>query len=298
MTFEQLSIFVAVAEREHLTDAAGVIGLTPSAVSSAIRKLEAYYRVTLFNRVGRRIELTAEGRTFLDEARAVLARARTAELMLAEMGGLARGSIVVHASQTVASYWLPPLLMRFHAAHPGIELMLTIGNTQSVAAAVRDGLADAGFVEGLVDDPVLRVTKVADDALLVVTGPDHPWADGRWLAASDLVEGTGWIMREPGSGTRQAFEDALLAEGVDPANLKVVLTLPSNEAVLSATRAGPCAAVVSGMAAEAQLFEGVLVRAGYDLPARTFSCLRHKERRASRAVEALLGMAMPGGGSR
>lgn len=65
MTFEQLSIFVAVAEREHLTKAAFSIGLTPSAVSSAIRNLETSYGVELFHRVGRRIELTNEGRVFL-----------------------------------------------------------------------------------------------------------------------------------------------------------------------------------------------------------------------------------------
>jgi len=139
MTFEQLSIFVAVAEREPLTRAAAAIGLPPSAVSPAIRNLEASYQVAPLHRVGRRIELTAEGRLFLEEARATLARARAAELMLSELGGLSRGRLAIHASQTVASYWLPPLLMRFHADYPGIELELTIGNTASVAKAVHAG---------------------------------------------------------------------------------------------------------------------------------------------------------------
>ncbi|MGO7645885.1 LysR family transcriptional regulator, partial [Rhizobium ruizarguesonis] len=76
MTFEQLAIFVAVAEREHLTKAAFEIGLTPSAVSSSIRNLETSYGVELFHRVVRRIELTYEGRVFLGEARATLARAK------------------------------------------------------------------------------------------------------------------------------------------------------------------------------------------------------------------------------
>ncbi len=77
MTFEQLSIFVAVAERQHLTKAAEALRLTPSAVSAAIKVLEGFYNVQLFHRVGRGIELTEAGRVFLDEAKAVLSRAQS-----------------------------------------------------------------------------------------------------------------------------------------------------------------------------------------------------------------------------
>ncbi|MGV8936370.1 MAG: LysR substrate-binding domain-containing protein [Allorhizobium sp.] len=287
MTFEQLSIFVAVAERQHLTQAAAAIGLTPSAVSSAIKTLERFYSVELFHRVGRRIELTGEGRAFLDEAKATLARVRSAELMLSEMGGLARGALSIHASQTIASYWLPPVLMRFHAQYPGIALQLTIGNTRSVAEAVRDGIADIGFVEGALDEPALAIGRLADDEILIVTGPDHPFADGRPLNAADLIEATTWVMREPGSGTRSAFEAILATHGLDPASMRIVLELPSNEAVLSAVRFGSCATVVSGIAAETQLLDGRLIRARFDLPARQFSVLRHKERHASKAAAML-----------
>lgn len=148
MTFEQLAIFVAVAEREHLTRAAQAIRLTPSAVSASIKNLEAFYGVELFHRVGRRIELTQTGRVFLNEARATLARVRAAELMLSELGGLQRGQLNLYASQTIASYWLPPVMMRFHQAYPGIDLSLTIGNTRTVADAVIAGEAELGLVEG------------------------------------------------------------------------------------------------------------------------------------------------------
>ena len=79
MTLEQLRIFVGVAEREHMTRAAEALGVTQSAASAAIATLEARHDVPLFNRVGRGIELTEAGRMFLDEARAVLGRAATAE---------------------------------------------------------------------------------------------------------------------------------------------------------------------------------------------------------------------------
>ena len=133
MTLEQLRIFVAVAEREHVTRAAVDLNLTQSATSAAIAALEARYAIKLFNRIGRRIELTQAGRLFLVEARAVLARAATAETVLDDIAGLKRGSLRLAASQTVGNYWLPPLMHRYRASYPGIALALTIGNTETVA---------------------------------------------------------------------------------------------------------------------------------------------------------------------
>ena len=88
MTFEQLSIFIAVAERQHLTRAAASLGLTPSAVSASIKALESFYNVRLFDRVGRGIELSRDGQFFLKEARETLARVEAAETVLSELGGL------------------------------------------------------------------------------------------------------------------------------------------------------------------------------------------------------------------
>src|SRR3546814_5240325 len=91
MTLEQLRIFVAVAERQHVTRAAAALNVTQSAASAAIAALEARHDIRLFNRVGRGIELTEAGRRFLDEARAVLARAADAEQILADFGDMRRG---------------------------------------------------------------------------------------------------------------------------------------------------------------------------------------------------------------
>src|SRR5713101_882903 len=277
MTLEQLRIFVAVAERAHLTKAAAALHLTPSAVSSAVRALEHRYGVPLFHRVGRGIETTEAGRIFLGEARATLAHAQAAELALSELGGLKRGTLNIQASQTIASYWLPPVLVRFHDAHPAIDVRLIVGNTQSVARAVLDGTANLGFVEGEIDEPALSIRAVAEDRLIAVVAAKHPWADGRRILPNDLT-GARWIVREHGSGTRSAFESALRANGIEPAALKVAIELPSNEAVLAA---------VSELVAARHLHAGRLVAAGLDLPPRSFSMLRHRERYRTRASLAL-----------
>src|SRR6185437_15691485 len=107
MTLDQLRIFVAVAEREHMTRAAESLRLTQSTVSGAIQSLESQHQIVLFNRVGRRIELTQDGRFFLGQARNLLRAADATELSLLELRGLARGVVNIYASQTTGAYWLP-----------------------------------------------------------------------------------------------------------------------------------------------------------------------------------------------
>lgn len=287
MTLDQLAIFVAVAEREHLTRAAAALGLTPSAVSASIKALEAYYNVRLFDRVGRGIELTREGRAFLREAKETLARVKSAEAVLSELGGLRTGRLDVHASQTIANYWLPPRLLRFRQKHPGIEVHLTIGNTATVSAAVMEGTAELGFIEGTIDEPALALLPVMIDKLVIVTAPRRRKAGA--TAAAELA-GLCWIMREPGSGTRAVFEQALEARAIDPRDLQVVLILPSNEAVLTAVRTSDCATALSEVVVAPFVENGHLVVLDIALPPRQFTILRHKERHltaAAREFEAV-----------
>ncbi len=294
MTLDQLRIFVAVAERQHVTRAAEALNIVQSAASAAIASLEGRHGTKLFHRIGRRIELTEPGRAFLEEARAVLARVASAELMLEEFGGLQRGSLSVCASQTIAGYWLPRHLARYRRAHPRIEVRLTVGNTAQVAAAVHEGTAELGFVEGAVDDPALLSEEVARDQLVLVVGLDHPWAGRPRAEFAELAE-TEWVLREPGSGTRSVFEAELARAGVTSA-LRVMLELPSNEAVRAAVEAGAGAGVLSASVVAPSLEAGLLHRVHLDLPDRAFLVLRHRDRHYSRTAAALLQRDVIGSG--
>lgn len=293
MTLEQLALFVAVAERQHLTQGAQAAHRTPSAASAAIKALEQQYGVALFDRVGRGLVLTAAGAAFCEDAKAILARSRAAELALSEWRGVLRGTLDLHASQTVASYWLPTRLMAFHARYPQIEIRLSVGNTDSVTRAVREGRAELGFVEGRVQPPELLSSPLGHDRLRVVAAPDHPLAGRRRVGLARLVADSTWIMREPGSGTRSAFEAALRDAGIGPERLRVALSLPSNEAVLSAVQAGPSLAAISQLAAAPWLESGRLQPLAVALGERTFHALRHRERSLGAAAAALLGLQAP-----
>lgn len=285
MTLEQLRIFIAVAEREHLTRASEALNLTQSAVSSAIAALEARYGTKLFDRIGRGIALTEAGRLFLPEARAVLARTRAAEQTLNDATGGLRGTLNLAASQTVANFWLPERLARFHAAYSGLTLALTIGNTDRAAAKVLSGEADIAVVEGWVDDPRLAVTPLDGDRLVLIApmGLNLPQS----LTPADWA-GLRFIVREPGSGTRHILEDHLAAMGLRLNAGNLVMELPSNEAVRGVVEAGLGVSLQSELVAQRAIRSGLLQGVDIGLSPRSFYLLRLKERSGTRAEQAFM----------
>lgn len=293
MTLEQLRIFVAVAECEHMTRAAERLHLTQSATSAAIAALELRYATQLFHRVGRRIELTEIGQAFLIEARAVLARVAAATTVLTDLAGMTRGTLSLAASQTVGNYFLPPVMARYRQHFPGIVLDLQIGNTEQVAAWVHDGVVDLGVVEGDVDDHALTVDVVRDDELVLIVGAIHPWATQPGITPARFSE-SAWVLRETGSGTRAIAQTILTSAA---SNIRVAMELPSNEAVCAAVMAGAGASIMSRLAADARIASGDLVAVAADLPTRKFIQLRHKERYVTQAAREMMEMMRVGAAS-
>jgi len=293
VTLEQLRIFVAVAERQHVTEAARALNLAQSAVSHAISALETRHDARLFDRVGRRIELTEAGRALLVEARVILAQVDHAELTLSAFGRLERGTLSLMASQTIASYWLPRHLVTFRRAYPGIRIALSIGNTAQVAECITGGAVELGFVEGRIESEDLVYRPIARDQMVLVTGPDHPWQNGETkpgpLTNADLLAGD-WVLREPGSGTRLAFEEAMAQLDIPLKDMKIAMELPSNEAVRAAVEAGLGATALSASVCAASLEAGLLCPVRFRLPDRAFYLLRHGRRCESRIAAALMAM--------
>jgi DNA-binding transcriptional LysR family regulator len=294
MTLDQLRVFVAVAERQHVTRAAEALNMGQSAVSAAIGALEMRHGTKLFHRVGRGIALTEAGNLFLNAARGILAQVEVAESLLEDLNGGKRGTLLVQASQTIASYWLPRHLVAFHRMHPAVEIRLTVGNTAQVADAVHKGEAELGFVEGAVEDPALQSDAVARDSMVIVVGPEHPWASKTAALTPAQLTQTEWVLREPGSGTRSEFEQALNHFKLSIRDLNIALELPSNEAVRGAVEAGLGATAISASVASPSLEAGLLHQANLTLPERKFHVLRHAERFHSHAARAFLAVVRGG----
>ena len=287
MTLDQLHVFVAVAETLSMTRAAERLHLSQPAVSAAVAALEERHATRLFDRVGRRLELTEAGRLFLPEAREVLARADRARAMLDDLAGLARGSVRIAASQTVATYWLPRRMARFATQAPRIELTLAVGNSAQTAARVMNGDADVGFVEAPVADDLLAPTRIGGDRIALYAAADHPLAD-RTPTVADL-KAARWVLREPGSGTRDHAMAGLAQSGITAADMRICLELPSNGAALAAAEAGDMITAVSDLAAAPHLLAGTIRKLDWPLPERDFTMLVHRARIAGKATAAFIG---------
>jgi len=289
MTLTQLRIFLAVAASGHVTRAAETLGITQSAASAAIAALENQYQVKLFNRIGRSIQVSEAGDLFISEAQAVLDRADAAQRTLRELGGITVGHLEIAASQTIANYWLPRRLAMFHESFPGVVLNLSITNTRDVESAVVTGAADIGFVEGTTKAAQLILDIVDHDRLLLVASSKHwPNLDQGIIDIATVP----WIVREPGSGTREALETLCANAGYKWTDLNIVLELPSNEAVREAVEAGAGATLISSHVIASSLKTGALRTLKLDVAPRRYHMVRHRERFASAARRAFVEMIL------
>jgi DNA-binding transcriptional LysR family regulator len=287
MTLDQLRIFIAVAERGHVTRAAEVLGISQSAASGAIAALESRYGTKLFDRVGRGIELTETGRLFLREARAVLHRATMARAVLEDLAGHAAGTVAIAASQTIATYWLPRRLAAFHSANPGVRLNVVIRNTREVESAVVEGEVNIGLVEGPTQHPAIMRQHIDQDNLVLVVASDRPPLPLNAEGRLDLRAIT-WVIREAGSGTRRGLEDLAFREGLLLDDLNIFLVLPGNEAVREAIEAGAGATIISRHVVASAIAAGRLTEITIELPQREYALVRHRDRHATLAQEALV----------
>ncbi len=213
LSLRQLQIFVAVAEHGGTATAAQAIALSQSATSAALKELERLLEATLFDRVGKRLVLNDNGRLLLPQARQMLDAAATIERQFVSAEGLTGNGLRIGASTTIGIYLLPNLLAA--AASPATPTV-HIANTADIAAAVADFSVDVGLIEGPCHQPELNVQPWLRDELIIVCAPQHPLAQGQAdvmgripVALADLQQAR-WLLREPGSGTREAVEQTLL----------------------------------------------------------------------------------------
>jgi DNA-binding transcriptional LysR family regulator len=230
-TLRQLEVFAAVARSESVSRAAEALHMSQSAVSGALADLERQFEVRLFERVGKRLVLSELGRALWPQAEAVCEQARGLEHNLSRQHS---GELRVGATLTIGNYLCPGLMTRFLREQVDARVSLHIANTAETAQRVKSFELDVGLIEGEMSDPELDVKRWRGDELTVFCAPRHRLAKRRRLTDGDLT-GAEWIVRERGSGTRQAFDHAL--HGLLP-ELKISLELSQTEAIKGAVTAG------------------------------------------------------------
>lgn len=205
-----MRLFLAVAETENMTEAARRLNMSQPPVSQCIAELEKYYAVRLFDRLGRGIRITSAGRELQSIAAHILYLTDEAERHLGELRQ--GGTLRVGCSVTVGTVLLPGWVKEFRA-EGGTEVFTAVANTSDIVARLRRAELDLGIIEGDCGDSDLYREPIMEDELVLTVPPGHPFALKPQIGCADL-DGQRFLVREKGSGTREAFEAAMTAKSI------------------------------------------------------------------------------------
>jgi len=283
-SFRQLEVFLAAAHFDNISRAAEHLAMSQSAASGALKELEQQFDVQLFDRVGKRLQINELGRVLRPQAEALLEQARALEQALAQHSQI--GQIKVGATLTIGNYLAVGIVARYMAEQPAARVSLEVANTESIAAKVLDFELDIGLIEGEYHHPDLDILPWRDDELAVFCSPNHPLAGKQRISDADLLAQK-WILRESGSGTRQAFERAF--HGLLP-QLTIALELQHTEAIKRAVEANLGIGCLSAITLEEAVRHQRLVK--LELPEkdfrRHFYFVLHKQKYRSAGIQRWL----------
>ncbi len=268
VTVHQLRIFRTVADLRSFTRAAEQLHLSQPAISHQVKALSAAIGAPLFEEIGRRIQPTETGRLLYEHASLILSEFEAAGRAIDEHHGLERGLLRLVGDTTVGIYVLPDVLGAFKQAHPNIALRLDVGNRQYVYERLLTNEADFAVVgrTWLRPDVPLTVRPFLPNELIAIAAPGHPLAGARRVSLARLADEP-FILREPGSGTRETAEEALAKTGRP---VQVAMVLASNGAIKRAVARGLGVAILSRYAVSLELRLGVVV----ELPVTGFPLRR------------------------
>lgn len=288
LTLRQLEVFFAVARGGTTRAAANEISRSQSAASNALGELEAVLGVHLFDRVGKKLVINENGRALLPRAASILEQSAETQALFSSPHA---APLRLASSFTIGEYLLPGLIAGWKSAHPRSHVRVEIANTQDVFEQVLSFSADIGFVEGMHTHPELTVKRWRCDDFVVIAAANHPMA-GRKVTARQLSQAS-WVLREPGSGTREASDNWLIPHLPE---MEVEFELGSNEAVKRVVAAGIGLGCLSRLAVRDAVAEGWLAELATTLPSmqRTLAIALHRAKKLGAAAEGFLRHCLDG----
>lgn len=232
-TIRQLRVFEAVCRHRSYSRAAEELHLTQPAVSIQVRQLEHHAGLPLFEQLGRQVHLTAAGHELRPYCLAILQQFREADEALAALRGLRGGKLAI-AVISAGDYFFPRLLAAFCARHSGIRVELTVDNRAEVLRRLTDNASDLAVMLRPPDSGDLAAEPFAPQPQVIVAAPDHPLARRSRVPLAALASER-FIVREHGSDTRAAMDEAFAGRGFKP---QVTMEIKSFETIKQAVMAG------------------------------------------------------------
>ena len=279
-TLRQLQVFLSIAHYQNVTRAAESLAMSQSACSGALKDLEHQYGVQLFDRKGKRLQTNELGNLLRPKAQALLEQAQELDNHLRQHKDV--GHIKLGATLTIGNYLAVELITQFMQHTAGATASLEVANTQAIAQKLLNFDIDVGLIEGEYHHSDLHVIPWQEDELVCFCAPSHPLAGQKAVTEAELIDAQ-WIVREPGSGTRQGFERAM--HGLVP-QLNVLLELQHTEAIKRAVEAGLGISCLSHISLKEAFAHNTLVP--IPIPQKNFKrmfyAVIHKEKYLSEGV--------------
>lgn len=215
MTIKHMRILVEVCKKNSMTLAAHSLYMSQPAVSLAIREMEEYYGVKLFERISRKIYLTEAGERVYQYASHIVTLFEELETQIKNWDNI--GSIRVGASMTIGVHYMPDLIEKFHEKYPSIETKVTVNSSDVLESKILHNELDFAVIEGPVHSDNLILETIHEEALCLICGKEDPLAKKKTVKINDLMR-QHFLLREKNSGTRQIVESVFLIHGfnVDP----------------------------------------------------------------------------------
>ncbi len=240
VTFHQLKVFEVTARRGSFTRAAEELFLTQPTVSIQMKQLTKAVGLPLFEQVGKRLYLTEAGKELLNTCQDIFERLGQFEMTVSDLQGLKKGQLRISVI-TTAKYAIPRLLGPFCKQYPGIDIALIVTNHENILERLRENLDDLYIPSQVPESMDVHCHPFLDNPLVVLASRNHPLA-GETYIPLERLNNESFIMREPGSGTRQAVEQLFEAHNI---SIRVRLELGSNEAIKQAIAGGLGISVLS-----------------------------------------------------
>ncbi|MDO8691705.1 MAG: LysR family transcriptional regulator [Dehalococcoidia bacterium] len=244
----QLSVFLAVAERGSFSGAGGKLHLTGPGISHQIKGLEKQLGVSLFQREGRRMELTDAGRALVSAATQLVEMADRAEESILRQQDPNSGRIVIGCGTILGEHILPKLIAAFKREYPSASVLVKLLNGDSILTGIREMEVDFGLLGLRTREKGLQSRKLLEDRMVLIVPPKHPWVRRGSVEPEELRNAT-LILRVDGSGGARATEEALEKRGVAWEELRVLMEVDGSGMVEPAVGAGLGVALVPHLAA-------------------------------------------------
>ena len=255
MIDQRLQVFVTVAKKQNFSRAAEEHHMSQPAVSQYIHALEESIGTRLLERTNKYVHLNKAGEIVYHHAKEILGLYTKMQNLVDDLENKASGPLAIGASYTFGEYVLPRIIANLQAMYPDIQPTVTIGNTAKIADLVASHQLDIGIVEGHFNDAQLIAEEFSEDSMVIVASPEHGLVLKKTRVAITDLENETWIVREHGSGTREATEKLFQLFEITPAKL---MQFSSTQSIKVSAEAGLGISLLSQWAIQKELKNGDL----------------------------------------